>query len=110
MGISTHILDQVNGQPAQGVDVKLFYEGTSISSGQTDMDGRVVDLLSGNQLKTGNFVLAFSAGKYLKSKGYVENVPFFNEVEISVNISDLERHYHIPLLLSPYGYSTYRGS
>lgn len=110
VGISTHILDQVSGQPAQGVEVKLFFGGEALSLGQTDADGRVSDLLSGQALKSGSYKLAFSVGEYLKQKKYVEGIPFFNDVEVNVNISDIERHYHIPLLLSPYGYSTYRGS
>jgi len=99
-GISTHILDTATGRPAAGVMVHLFREQTRINSQVTNADGRVPALLPSD--------CEFTAGIYrlvFEVRG-----PFFPEVNIVFEVKDEKAHYHVPLLLSPYGYSTYRGS
>ena len=110
MGLSTHILDQVSGQPAQRVRVRVFCDDAVLSDQATNEDGRCQNLLGDLPLKSGVYKIVFSAGGYLLEKEYVEASPFFDEIEVTANITDVTRHYHIPLLLSPFGYSTYRGS
>lgn len=96
--ISTHVLDTATGQPAPGVRVDLYRGSALVSSQETNADGRIADLVGG-PLEAGPYRLVF----YPPS-------PFFNKVEIEVHITDAGRHYHIPLLVSPYGCTTYRGS
>lgn len=104
--ISTHVLDTVEGQPAAGISVTLerLEEGgpTHLDSTSTDENGRVPDLLGGNRLRTGIYRLIFNTAAYGNS--------FYPEVTITFRVSDPDQHHHIPLLLSAYGYSTYRGS
>lgn len=108
--ISTHVLDLATGEPAQGVDVALFRladDGTPelISELQTDADGRIADLLEGADLTEGDYQLAFDVG------GYADDADaFFQSAALALRIGDAERSYHVPLLLSPFGMSTYRGS
>lgn len=111
MGLSTHILNLVSGLPASGVKVSLSYEGELIADFTTNDDGRCADMLGGEPLKTGLYSLVFFAGDYLKTaEGSDMETPFFDRIPIDFVVSDTERHYHVPLLISPYGYSTYRGS
>jgi len=107
MGISTHILDTSVGRPASGVSVTLsLQEGTAwreVARGVTDADGRVKPLLAA--LSTaGVYRIAFDTGAYLGPDA------FFPQVQIDVWVSAPTEHYHVPLLLNPFGYSTYRGS
>lgn len=108
--ISTHVLDLATGDPAAGVGVALFRldaDGTPelISELQTDDDGRIRDLLSGDDLTAGEYQLAFDVG------GYADDPDaFFQSAALALRITDTTRSYHVPLLLSPYGMSTYRGS
>lgn len=99
--LSTHVLDTAAGLPAEGIPVRLETRmGELIDEGVTNADGRVAAL--GGELAAGDYVLRFeTAGRYEKG--------FFPEVVIVFTIAD-ERHHHVPVLLSPYGYSTYRGS
>jgi 5-hydroxyisourate hydrolase len=95
--LSTHVLDTAAGHPAAGVRVLLESRtGTPHGEGVTDQDGRIGSL--GGELRAGDYVLRF------ETRGV-----FFPEVVVVFTISD-DRHHHVPLLLSPYGYSTYRGS
>ncbi len=96
--ISTHVLDTAKGEPARGVRVELYRGTTLLSSQQTNDDGRIADLVGG-ALEPGAYRLVFHPPS-----------PFFNKVEIEVLITDGGRHYHIPLLVSPYACTTYRGS
>lgn len=104
--ISTHVLDTTQGRPAAGVAVtlsRLEDDGhLTLASTSTDDDGRVPDLLGGTRLRTGIYRITFNTAAYGNS--------FYPEVAIVFRVSDPEEHHHIPLLLSSFGYSTYRGS
>ena len=106
--ISTHILDTSVGLPAASVrvDLERQYGGewTRIGSDATNSDGRIVYQVP---FEAGEYRLVFHVGDYSRAKG---QTPFFPEVTVHVNIVDTTRKYHIPLLLNPFGYSTYRGS
>jgi 5-hydroxyisourate hydrolase len=109
--ISTHVLDITRGRPAQGVPVTLEKkDGASfarVTSGATDADGRVKELVPEGQLTEGTYRITFDTGAYFGGLG-VEG--FYPEATISFVVRDANAHYHVPLLLSPFGYSTYRGS
>jgi 5-hydroxyisourate hydrolase len=108
--ISTHVLDTSRGAPARGVTVRLFHidgdERELIATGETDSDGRIAPIFGG-ELEPATYVLLFSAGAYFRAAG-VDT--FFDEVPVRFLITQSERKLHIPLLLAPFGYSTYRGS
>ncbi len=100
--LSTHVLDTSRGRPAAGVAVALeARDGTTVAEGTTDDDGRVAAL--GDDLAPGQYVLRFATGAYLGEEA------FYPEVAVTFTVG-AEEHYHVPLLLNPYGYSTYRGS
>ena len=108
--ITTHVLDTARGRPAEGVEVSLEYSADGswkgLAKGITDKDGRVGGLLPPGPLDRGLYRLTFDTGPYFKAA----KVPaFFPRVEIVFEVSE-DRHHHVPLLLSPFGYSTYRGS
>ena len=111
--ITTHVLDLSLGKPGAGIRVRLEYRSQSggwqtIGDGVTDADGRINDLASaGWDLQPGNYRLGFETGPYFLLRD-VEC--FFPQVTISFVVKDPAQHYHVPLLLSPFGYSTYRGS
>jgi len=109
-GITTHVLDTSRGRPAAGVPVVLERAVDSgwqpVGRGTTDADGRVGDLLSGRP-EDGRYRLTFDTGAY--SRFYPEVTVTF-EVSVTFVVGHDEEHYHVPLLLSPFGYSTYRGS
>ena len=114
--ISTHVLDTSRGVPGTGIRVQLHRlhdeQRHLIASAVTNADGRTdAPLLAGDRLETGIYELTFFTGEYF-SRGEVPmtNPPFLGEVVIRVGIADANGNYHVPLLLSPYGYSTYRGS
>lgn len=108
--ISTHVLDLATGEPAPGVGVAIFRltdDGRPelVSEQETDADGRIADLLDGRELAAGDYQLAFDVG------GYTDDPDgFFQSAAFALRVSDAGRSYHVPLLLSPYGMSTYRGS
>jgi 5-hydroxyisourate hydrolase len=114
--ISTHILDVSRGTPAAGVGVELYRvtDGSRqlVSSGVTNADGRTTEpLLSEPSLPDGVFELVFHAGPYFEALGIpLTDPPFLDRVVIRFGVADKAGSYHVPLLLSPYGYSTYRGS
>lgn len=106
--VTTHVLDTARGRPAAGVMVVLEQavgDPPILATGLTDEDGRVSDLGPGH-LDPGSYRLRFNTGGYFVQTGVAT---FFPEVVIAFEVGD-ERHYHVPLLLSPFGYSTYRGS
>ena len=103
MTISTHVLDAVTGRPAAGVAVVLTDPaGATVASRSTDADGRVADLLGASG--AGVYRLTFDVA------GYFGQATFYPEVVVTFRVTDPAAHHHVPLLLSPYAYSTYRGS
>jgi 5-hydroxyisourate hydrolase len=106
-GITTHVLDTSLGKPAEGIRVKLQFLGAVVGSGITDGDGRVRELVAdGTPLEDGVYRLTFSVGEYFEATG---RDAFYPEIVVNFRIAG-SVHYHVPLLLSPFGYSTYRGS
>lgn len=110
--LSVHILNQQTGKPAPGVEVTLEQKQANnwkiLNSEKTDQDGRVKKLWPDNtKTEIGDYRVTFKTGKYFADNNQSS---FFPEIPVEFNISDPEQHYHIPLLLSQYGYSTYRGS
>ncbi len=112
-GITTHVLDLALGRPARGVAVKLELHTSSrgwvtLADGVTDEDGRVKDLLApGARLDAGRYRLTFATGDYFAARG---QECFHPEAAVTFDVRDGSQHHHVPLLLSPFGYSTYRGS
>ena len=110
--ISTHVLNTASGKPASGVAVVLQYQaGTNweeLGRGLTDLQGRATDLYQVKKpLQAGTYRLVYETGVYFKGHG---TKTFFPQVEIIFEVEKTDEHYHVPLLLSPFGYSTYRGS
>ncbi len=109
--ITTHVLDVSEGRPAAGVQVILEIEKAGswkeLSRGATDSDGRLRHLLAPGSLVKGTYRLSFETEAYFKSRK-VEG--FYPQVAIVFHVRDPKEHHHVPLLLSPFGYSTYRGS
>ena len=114
--LTTHVLDTARGVPAAGIRVRLFrLDGAArkqIAEAVTNADGRTdAPILPAGRFKAGQYELVFLAGDYLRANGLAGDEPLFlDEVPIRFGISDGDAHYHVPLLVSPYGYSTYRGS
>jgi len=115
--LTTHVLDTAKGCPGEGIQISLYrLNGTDqpelLQQAETNQDGRVdTPLLEGADFKKGAYRLEFAAGAYFRNAGTVVSEPaFLDIVPIQFGIADEEAHYHVPLLLSPYGYSTYRGS
>lgn len=106
--ISTHVLDISLGKPAAGIRVTLRRDDSLIGSGVTDEDGRVRDLLAqGSSVTEGDYTLSFSVSDYFSASG---RDSFYGNIDIRFRVASESDHYHVPLLLSPFGYSTYRGS
>ncbi len=114
--LTTHVLDTAAGRPAAGVRIMLFrVSGNShrkLAETVTNDDGRTdAPLLQGDALKEGTYELVFCAGEYLRSKGQpCRGRAVSGEIPIRFGIADATQHYHVPLLISPFAYSTYRGS
>lgn len=113
--LTTHVLDAAAGTPAAGLRIELYrLDGGTVhvKSVHTNADGRVDGpLLEGADLQRGQYELQFHAGDYLKSKGHqLSDPPFLDVIPIRFGIADPAQHYHVPLLLAPYSFSTYRGS
>jgi 5-hydroxyisourate hydrolase len=110
--ITTHVLDLVKGGAARGVPVKLEMqragEWISIGRGVTDENGRLATLSEGWMVAAGTYRLIFELSRYHREHGLEQ--PFFPEATITFYVRDTTEHYHVPLLISPFGYSTYRGS
>jgi 5-hydroxyisourate hydrolase len=105
--LSAHVLDATAGRPAAGVHVQLAHgSGELIASATTDSDGRVGDL-GPDELQPGTFQITFGSGAYFAARG---TDCFYPTVTVVFAVSADHAHYHVPLLLSPYAYSTYRGS
>ncbi len=110
--ITTHVLDITRGAPAEGIAVLLELRQASgwvpIGRGTTDEKGRVTSTLTEGPVAPGTYRLTFDIGTYHRTWGVT--VPFFPDVRITFNVRDTDEHFHLPLLLSPFGYSTYRGA
>ena len=110
-GLTTHVLDTAQGRPAVGVELRLWHEGRLLFSGATNEDGRCPGLLSGDEMAAGKYRLEFEIGRYFAVQGVaLPDPPFLDCVAIDFGVADPDGHYHVPLLVSPFGYSTYRGS
>jgi hydroxyisourate hydrolase len=109
--ITTHVLDMARGIPAVGLSVTLHVHSANgwqeAGRGVTNEDGRVSNLLGEQNLKAGRYRLIFDTAAYL---GRSNAFSFFPEIAVLFEVQDANQHYHIPLLLSPFGYSTYRGA
>jgi 5-hydroxyisourate hydrolase len=115
--LSTHVLDTAHGVPAAGLRIDLHRidangRRTHVTTATTNADGRTSEpLMSGETMPTGVYELTFHAGRYLRDRGIDIGEPaFLDEIVIRFGIDSATGAYHVPLLLSPYGYSTYRGS
>lgn len=113
--LTTHVLDTALGRPAKAVRVELYrltQERTLLVDTATNDDGRCdAPLLDLDAFQTGTYELIFHAGDYFRTQGQaITDPPFLDVVVIRFGIAEADSHYHVPLLLSPYGYSTYRGS
>ena len=110
--LTTHVLDTSAGKPAAGLRIELWAGTSLLKSVVTNGDGRVDGaLLEGDGFKAGTYELRFHAGDYLRGAGLKLDEPaFLDVIPIRFGIAHADQHYHVPLLLSPYGYSTYRGS
>ncbi|TAL38229.1 hydroxyisourate hydrolase [Phenylobacterium sp.] len=111
-GLTTHVLDTMRGQPASGLSLRLRRGGETLVEAITNLDGRVdKPLLTAATLTPGTYRLEFDVGEYFRDLGVALPDPAFLEtVVIDFGIADPTAHYHVPLLVSPYAYSTYRGS
>lgn len=107
--LTTHVLDTAQGRPGAGIAVELYLlagdTGTLVAKAVTNRDGRTdAPLLEGEKFRTGTYQLVFHVGAYFDSPGFLDQVP------IRFTIADAAAHYHVPLLCSPWSYTTYRGS
>ncbi len=112
--LTTHVLDTMHGRPARGMRLELHYvhgdHTHHIADSYTNADGRVDQpLLEGTQFQKGEFEIRFHVGQYFERIGIENETPFLDVVPIRFTIAE-ESHYHVPLLVSPFAYSTYRGS
>ena len=114
--LTTHVLDTTHGRPGAGIGLTLYRieneQRTWVLDARTNADGRCDEpLLAGDALKPGCYELVFHVGSYFRAAGVVLTEPaFLDVVPVRFGISAAGQHYHVPLLVSPYGYSTYRGS
>ena len=113
--LTTHVLDVYSGKPGKGISVELYYlnnsERKKITSVKLNNDGRVDSpLVDGKNFIKGKYELVFHIGDYFKNISLANDVPFLDDVVVRFGISDPSQHYHVPLLVSPWSYSTYRGS
>jgi len=105
MSVSTHVLDAVTGRPARGIAVRLYVDQELVARGVTDDDGRC--RLTDEATGLGTHRLVFATGQWFAEQG---REAFFPEVVLTFAVADPADHHHVPLLLSPFAYSTYRGS
>jgi 5-hydroxyisourate hydrolase len=117
MGLSTHVLDTMHGSPAAGMAVELFEmqgdQARSVKRLVLNADGRNPDgpLYDNASLKKGRYRLVFDVAAYFRARGVaLPDPPFLDRVSLDFGVADAQQHYHVPLLVSPWSYSTYRGS
>lgn len=117
MGLSTHVLDTMHGTPAAGMQVALYTtdgeQASMVKRFTLNHDGRNPDglLYDNANLKKGTYRLVFDVAGYFKARGVALPEPnFLNHVSLDFGVANVEQHYHVPLLVSPWSYSTYRGS
>ena len=114
--LTTHVLDTAHGRPGMGIAVTLYrLDGdrrSIVAETRTNADGRCdAPLLAGDEFRPGTYELVFAAGAYFRTAGVdLPDPPFLDEVPIRFGIAHADQHYHVPLLISPWSYSTYRGS
>jgi 5-hydroxyisourate hydrolase len=114
--LTTHVLDIYSGKPGKGIKVDLYYyknseQKSKINSIILNNDGRSDQaLIEGASFKEGKYELIFFVGDYFKKINGISKIPFLDDVVVKFGISNIEEHYHVPLLVSPWSYSTYRGS
>ncbi len=113
--LTTHVLDVYSGKPGAGIKVELYYlknnERERKNSTILNQDGRTdKPLLEGSNFLNGKYELVFFVGDYFKNITNIKNIPFLDDVVIRFGIANSKEHYHVPLLVSPWSYSTYRGS
>ena len=113
--LTTHVLDVYSGKPGKGIKVDLYHvqnnKREKLNSVILNNDGRAdKPLIEGSVFKEGQYELIFFVGDYFKKITEVPKIPFLDEVVIKFGISNAKEHYHVPLLVSPWSYSTYRGS
>lgn len=117
-GLTTHVLDIARGQPAAGMRLELWRVSSTsgerelLCAAQTNADGRLdAPLLTGDTMKAGTYELVFEVGTYFSDQGGIAtDPPFLDGVPVRFSIGQADQHYHVPLLVSPWAYSTYRGS
>ena len=110
--LTTHALDIYSGKPAKGMKVDVYFvseKREKIKSVVLNNDGRPDEVLV-ETIKTGNYELVFHVGEYFKKITELQNPTFLNEVSVKFGVSNPKETYHVPLLVSPWSYSTYRGS
>lgn len=105
--ISTHVLDTSLGMPAAGITVRLERDGALVAAGATDGDGRVREWSAPVSLDTGAYTLRFRVTEYFEASS---RESFYEEIAVDFVVRDAAAKYHVPLLLNPFGYATYRGS
>jgi 5-hydroxyisourate hydrolase len=117
MGLSTHVLDTMHGAPAAGMAVTLYRldatgQATPLRQLTLNADGRADGpLLAGADVQAGRYRLVFAVADYFRARGVaLPEPPFLEDVPLDFGIADVNAHYHVPLLASPWAYSTYRGS
>jgi len=113
--LTTHVLDTAHGRPAAGMEIELFgiegEERSLLKTARTNDDGRVDGpLLGGDEFAAGIYEIVFHVGAYFAGEPGIPDLPFLGRVPVRFGVSDPEAHYHVPLLVSPWAYSTYRGS
>tara|TARA_B110000093_G_scaffold137509_1_gene147400 strand:+ start:25 stop:378 length:354 start_codon:yes stop_codon:yes gene_type:complete len=114
--LTTHVLDIYSGSPGKGIKVDLYYyknndQKSKINNIILNNDGRSDQaLIEGENFKEGKYELIFFIGDYFKEITNIPKIPFLDDVVVKFGISNIKEHYHVPLLVSPWSYSTYRGS
>ena len=114
--LTTHVLDIYSGKPGKGIKVDLYYyqndnQKIKITNIVLNDDGRSEKaLIEGVDFKEGKYELIFFVGDYFKKITEISKIPFLDDVVVKFGISNIKEHYHVPLLVSPWSYSTYRGS